>query len=312
MWYRFQCVVCLVAVSWLVLATERPVAAQSFVTDVVARGLQKPTGIHVDFYGNLYYTEVPTPGVGGGANRVVRLNANRKKSVVVSAGDPNPRNITSDLFGNVYWTCTTANVIVRRTQFGAGATSVVLTGLKSPVGIDVPLIFPNTIYFTQVPTPGLPGPSGGKNDVSVAIKLFSSYLQLQLSKGEPEPVDVAVGLDGTVYWTCRTAGVILMRNNLGEISLVESGLESPVGLDIDLLGRLYWTEIPTPGVSGANGGRNKVVRYNPGTDQTVIIHSGDPEPFDVTVTPTGEEIYWTCRTAGVILRAQRAPTNSED
>ncbi len=135
----------------------------------------------VDFDGNLYYTEVPTPGVGGGANRVVRLNANRKKSVVVSACDPNPCNLTSDLFGNVYWTCTSANVIVRRTQFGAGATSVLLRGLKSPFGIDVPLILPNVIYFTEVPTPGLPGSSEGKNNVSVAIKLFSSYLQFQLS-----------------------------------------------------------------------------------------------------------------------------------
>ena len=107
--------------------------------------------------------------------------SNRKKSVVVSACDPNPCNLTSDLFGNVYWTCTSANVIVRRTQFGAGTTSVLLRGLKSPFGIDVPLILPNVIYFTEVPTPGLPGSSEGKNNVSVAIKLFSSYLQFQLS-----------------------------------------------------------------------------------------------------------------------------------
>jgi hypothetical protein len=266
--------------------------------------LQKPSGISLDVYGNLYYSEIPTPGTASGENRVVRLNANRKKSFVVSAGDPNPENISTDLYGNVYWTCESAGVIVRRTQFGTGTQSVLLRNLKSPVGIDVPLFAPGIIFFTQVPTPGVPGTDGGSNDVNVAIQFLRSYFSFPLNMGEPEPVDIAVGLDGTVYWTCRTAGVILMRNTSGEVSLVESGLDSPMGLDIDLYGRLYWTEVPTPGVSGANGGRNRVVRYTPGTDKTVVINSGDPEPYDVTVSPFGDEVFWTCRSAGVILRAR--------
>ena len=286
------------------IATSDPVDAQTFKTDLVISGLQKPSGINLDVYGNLYYSEIPTPGIGGGENRVVRLNQNRKKSVIVSSGDPNPTNISTDLYGNVYWTCTSANVIVRRTQFGTGTQSVLLRNLKAPVGIDVPLLLPGFIFFTQVPTPGVPGSASGSNNVSVAIQFLKSFITLPLNMGEPEPVDIAVGLDGTVYWTCRTAGVILMRNCNGEISVVESGLEKPMGLDIDLYGRLYWTEVPTPGVSGANGGRNRVVRYTPSTDKTVVINAGDPEPYDVTVSPFGDEVYWTCRSAGVILRAR--------
>ena len=288
----------------LPLSASNTAVAQSFKTDLVISGLQKPSGINLDVYGNLYYSEIPTPGIGGGANRVVRLNANRKKSVVVSAGDPNPENISTDLYGNVYWTCKSAGVIVRRTQFGTGTQSVLLRNLKSPVGIDVPLFAPGFIFFTQVPTPGVPGTAGGGNNVNVAIQFLKSYFSFPLNMGEPEPVDIAVGLDGTVYWTCRTAGVILMRNTSGEVSVVESGLDSPMGLDIDLYGRLYWTEVPTPGVSGANGGRNRVVRYTPSIDETVVINTGDPEPYDVTVSLFGDEVFWTCRSAGVILRAR--------
>lgn len=296
--------IALLCFSCLPFATSNIAQAQSSKTDLVISGLQKPSGINLDIYGNLYYSEIPTPGSGGGENRVVRLNPNRKRSVVVSTGDPNPENISTDLFGNVYWTCESAGVIVRRTQFGTGTQSVLLRNLKSPVGIDVPLLTPGFIFFTQVPTPGVPGTDGGSNDVNVAIQFRRSYFSFPLNKGEPEPVDIAVGLDGTVYWTCRTAGVILMRSVSGEVSVVESDLESPMGLDIDLYGRLYWTEVPTPGVSGANGGRNRVVRYTPRTDKTVVINSGDPEPYDVTVSPFGDEVYWTCRSAGVILRAR--------
>ncbi len=301
---RIQSFIALLCFSCLPLSASNTAVAQSFKTDLVISGVQKPSGINLDVYGNLYYSEIPTPGTGGGANRVVRLNANRKKSVVVSAGDPNPENISTDLYGNVYWTCESAGVIVRRTQFGTGTQSVLLRNLKSPVGIDVPLFAPGFIFFTQVPTPGVPGTAGGSNDVNVAIQFLRSYFSFPLNMGEPEPVDIAVGLDGTVYWTCRTAGVILMRNTSGEVSVVESGLDSPMGLDIDLYGRLYWTEVPTPGVSGANGGRNRVVRYTPSTDETVVINSGDPEPYDVTVSLFGDEVFWTCRSAGVILRAR--------
>lgn len=304
MFRRVQRFIALLGIGCLPLVANNVAQAQTFKTELVIGGLQKPSGINRDVYGNLYYSEIPTPGTAGSANRVVRLSANRKKSVVVSAGDPNPENISTDLIGNVYWTCESAGVIVRRTQFGTGTQTVLLRNLKSPVGIDVPLFVPGFIFFTQVPTPGVPGSAGGSNDVNVAIQFLRSYFAFPLNAGEPEPVDIAVGLDGTVYWTCRTAGVILMRSTSGDVSLVESGLDSPMGLDIDLYGRLYWTEVPTPGISGANGGRNRVVRYSPSTDETVVINSGDPEPYDVTVSPFGDEIFWTCRSAGVILRAR--------
>ena len=84
-----------------------------------------------------------------------------------------------------------------------------------------------------------------------------------------------------------------------------TGLTSPVGIALNRSGRLlYWTEVPTPGVSGKNGGTNKVWQYNLKTGVKTLVNSGDPEPTDVTVGPNGD-IYWTCSSAGVIVEARK-------
>ena len=57
----------------------------------------------------------PAGGVEQFSAIVQSLKAKNKNVVVVSAGDPNPANISTDLYGNVYWTCESAGVIVRRT-----------------------------------------------------------------------------------------------------------------------------------------------------------------------------------------------------
>jgi hypothetical protein len=126
-----------------------------------------------------------------------------------------------------------------------------------------------------------------------------------LSQGEPEPADIAASGDGVLYWTCKTAGVILTRDEAGVISLLLSGLDNPVGIALDdQRDLLYWTEVPTPGMSGANGGRNKVWEYNLRTGLKTLVNSGDPEPTDIAVAANGR-IYWTCTSAGVIVEATR-------
>jgi hypothetical protein len=47
--------------------------------------------------------------------------------------------------------------------------------------------------------------------------------------GEPEPTDIAVGRKGDLYWTCKTAGVILERDAHGEVGVLIGGLNSPSG-----------------------------------------------------------------------------------
>ena len=84
-------------------------------------------------------------------------------------------------------------------------TRVVASGLTRPVGIA--LNGSGTIYFTLVPTPGVPGSRGGRNQVS-AYNLASGERSV-VEFGDPEPTDVAVARNGKLYWTCTSAGVIV-------------------------------------------------------------------------------------------------------
>ncbi|MBM3773246.1 MAG: hypothetical protein FJW27_18550 [Acidimicrobiia bacterium] len=241
----------------------------------------------------LYFTEVPTPGVAGGVNGVSSLDLDSGEVTVLHRGEPEPLNIAVSRDDEVYWTCRSAGVILKMTE--DGDTVPVLTGLNKPTGISIGRR--GTIYFTEVPMPGV---AGGAN----AVKASDGTITKVVSSGEPDPVDVVVGRDGTLYWTCRAAGVILQRKD-GKISLLLEGLDHPTGIALDRQGHnLYFTEVPTPGVAGADGGRNKFSVLNLRRGRVRVINEGDPEPTDVAVAPNGR-VYWTCTIAGVIVEARR-------
>ena len=125
-----------------------------------------------------------------------------------------------------------------------------------------------------------------------------------LTRGEPEPTDITVAADGTAYWTCKSAGVILRKSPAGVVSLLLSGLDNPVGIALDHKGKnLFWTEVPTPGMSGSQGGRNSVQALELDSMQRSTVDVGDPEPTDITVARNGN-LYWTCSSAGVIVEAE--------
>ena len=87
--------------------------------------------------------------------------------------------------------------------------------------------------------------------------------------------------------------------------LFRDKLDHPSGIAIDHKGEtLYFTEVPTPGVSGDEGGRNRVRAINLRTGTLRTIHAGDPEPANVAVARNGD-LYWTCTSAGVIVEARR-------
>jgi streptogramin lyase len=265
--------------------------ADEYQLQIVARGLQRPVGIAVAGSETVYFTQVPQPGVAGGANGVFALDLETRQVTTLHQGEPEPTNIALDREDNVYWTCKSAGVILRATE---GQTSLVLEGLQQPSGISVGKR--GEVYFTEIPMPGVPG---GANAVSV----FDGSRKTILHMGEPEPTDIVVSRDGTLYWTCKTAGVIL-RQSQGVTDVLLAGLDNPVGIALDHKGReLYFTEVPTPGIAGAAGGRNSVKRLTLETMQVSVINQGDPEPTDVAVARNGR-VYWTCTVAGVIVEAR--------
>ncbi len=272
------------------------VTAGEFKTRVVASGLDHPTGI-VAGGDELYFTEVPHPGTPNAGNGVKRLDLCDWSIDTINSGEPEPVNITLDRHGQIYWTCKSAGVIL--TQDDDGATMPVLGGLSKPSGIAIDRW--GRIFFTLIPTPGVPGTMGGSNNVSVLTRDGVSVVNM----GEPEPSDIAVSRKGDLYWTCKTAGVILERDTHGAVSVLLNGLNKPVGIALNRQGdRLYWTEVPTPGVNGANGGQNKVWELNLRTMKKTLVNAGDPEPTDITVDRDGT-LYWTCTSAGVIVEARR-------
>ena len=88
---------------------------------------------------------------------------------------------------------------------------VVARGLHRPTGLVVRDA--RTLFFTEVPTPGVNGPNGGSNSVS-RLDLREERIT-PLHMGEPEPVNIALDRDGTLYWTCKSAGVILEQARHG-------------------------------------------------------------------------------------------------
>lgn len=181
-----------------------------------------------------------------------------------------------------------------------GVTTPALINLAKPSGVAVDK--KGNIYYTLLPTPGVPSTSGGTNSVAV----FNGTTSTVLSAGEPEPTDIVVNKKGELYWTCKSAGVILEQTGTGSPTLLLSGLNKPTGIALNKKGDLlYWTEVPTPGVSGSNGGQNKVWELNLRTKVRTLVNAGDPEPTDVTVSDDGD-VYWTCGSAGVIVEAKRA------
>ena len=250
-----------------------------FQTRVIATGLVRPTGIIAGPDEEIYFTEVPHPGMPNAGNAVKVLDLEDHTITTIHEGEPEPTNLALDRWGNLYWTCKSAGVILERDEED-GQTAPLLTGLQKPSGIAVDRW--GNIFYTLLPTPGVPGTAGGSNSVVV----FDGHANHVLHMGEPEPQDIAVSRNGDLYWTCKSAGVILEQDEDGNTSVLLQGLNKPVGIALNRKGdRLYWTEVPTPGVSGANGGQNRVWELNLRTLKKTLVHFGDPEP---TVDRGGE------------------------
>jgi hypothetical protein len=276
-------------------------AHAQYQTRVVFRGLDHPAGIVASGRGRstkLYITQLPTPGVkgvDGGRNTVDVIAGGQLFNLAF--GEPEPTNLALAPSGDLYWTCHSAGVILKRDSV-SGPISLALGGQVKPSGVAVGA--DGTVYFTQVPTPGIPGSQGGSNSVNALSGGVASLLHM----GEPEPVDIAVHrASNTLYWTCRTAGVILKRDSAGNISKFLGGLNKPTGIAVNQrTGDVLFTEVPTPGLPGSLGGGNFVWSADPVTGAREVVDFGDPEPQDITVAEDGA-IYWTCRSAGVIVRA---------
>ncbi|MBL1216069.1 MAG: hypothetical protein D8M59_01075 [Planctomycetes bacterium] len=269
--------------------------ATDFVTTKVASGLEAPMGItNAGMYPYVCVTEVPTPGINGdngGRNRVIAINLADGGITELNAGEPYPVNLAR-ASQHLFWTCKSAGVILHRLP--DGTVEHLLDNLNAPSGIFTD---GDMLYFTEVPFPGEKNPAN-------RVLSFDGTTMTELVAGEPAPTDITMGSDGSLYWTCKTAGVIVRYDTAGHLTTVLEDLNSPTGIASDEMGHIYFTEVPTPGVNGDEGGFNKIWRYTIDSGMLDLVNEGDPEPTDVTVSPTGSFIAWTCTSAGVIKVAR--------
>lgn len=102
------------------------------------------------------------------------------------------------------------------------------------------------------------------------------------------------------------AGLLSLSARAAEFKtrVVASGLTRPSGIVAGACDELCFSEVPNPGVSGPNGGQNRVWELNLRTMKKTLVDFGDPEPTDITVARDGA-LYWTCSSAGVIVEATR-------
>jgi hypothetical protein len=112
---------------------------------------------------------------------------------------------------------------------------VVASGLQHPTGIVA--LGDNILFFSQVPTPGVPGTMGGSNSVDALFVPTGETLNIET--GNPQPENLALDRRGRLYWTCKSAGVILMTDYRHGIIPLLTGLDHPNGIALDRWNNVY-------------------------------------------------------------------------
>jgi len=141
----------------------------------------------------------------------------------------------------------------------------------------------------------------GRDSVAILVR-GSSLVQIP-DPGGPPKTSVTAAVTGDLYYTSMRDGVIYHIGPDGRGNVVVAGLDKPQGIalgpDEDTL---YFTEIPTPGIAGEDGGRNTVNALDLSTLERSVIHRGDPQPTGIAVASNGT-VYWTSTSRGLVLAA---------
>ena len=74
--------------------------------------------------------------------------------------------------------------------------------------------------------------------------------------------------------------------------VVARGLLRPTGIDVREHSAFFFTAGPTPGISGAKGGKNSIKRLNLRRGRMSEPHSGEPESVNISVGPEASLSAW--------------------
>ncbi len=266
----------------------------------VAEGMGRPSSLVAVGPSSVVLSGALAPG--GSRYAVVRLDLATGTLRLLDSGGASPGTVAVDRNGAVYWTSPSQRAIFKLSRADAPAQRV-LTGVDHPTGVAVD--GSGRLYYAEVPDPGTDAAAN-------TIWMFDGERRSLLATGQETPVDLAAGAAGDLYWSARSAGQILHRSTDGSISVLVAGLESPSGLALDEAGRrLYFTERPTPGLAGADGGRNTLSVIDLSTGERTVLRRGDLDPVDVAVAADGSLLVAE-GSAGSVLNVVRHGKKSHE
>ncbi len=191
-----------------------------YATRVVASGLTRPGDLAVDAKGRITVLEQATQGraasvsridLGTGVLTLVQTGPDTPAALSVGPGGavkPAARATAVAPNGDTFWTSPDEGLIYQQRASG-GPPRVLASGLESPRGIAID---PEgrSLFYTEVPTPGVAGAAGGSNRVSVLdLRTLSRTV---IDSGDPEPAGIAVAPDGSIFFTSASRGAIVQAS----------------------------------------------------------------------------------------------------
>ncbi|MBK9798093.1 MAG: PKD domain-containing protein [Holophagaceae bacterium] len=267
----------------------QPGAAASFTYNEVATGLSSPKGIALGGASTLIVSQQPAAPQDAS---IARINLSTGGLTLQGAGPAVHSGFAANHSGRLYWVDASSGALM--TQASSDHSPAVLHAGGMLPATTLAVDAADKVYIAG----SAPSPAG-----MAAVLVLGGGLASIPDSGGPEKTALAAGVSGDLYWTSSRDGLIYHRTPDGQGSVVLSGLSAPQGLSLDAAENiLYFTEVPTPGTSGAAGGRNTVNALDLATGTRTVIHRGDPQPTGVVVAPNGN-VYWTSTSRGVVMVA---------
>ena len=274
-------------------ATDPPATAAPFTFTQVASGLARPTGLTLGGANTLLVSQESTNPQDASIARVdLRTGAMR-----VQGADPAVHSgIAANHAGRLYWVDANRGALMTQGATDSASSILHAGGMLPATALAVDSA--GRVYLAGTTS------SGG----TAAVIVRGGAISAIPDPAGPEKTTLVAAASGDLYWTSSAAGLIYHRAPDGSGSVLVSGLQAPRGLALDAAENLlYFTEVPTPGVAGASGGKNSVNALDLTSMNRTVIHSGDPQPSAVAVAPNGN-VYWTSTSRGVIMAA--VPTSA--
>jgi len=253
----------------------QPGAAASFTYSEVAVGLSSPKGITLGGANTLIVSQQPAAPQDAS---IARINLGTGGLTLQGAGPAVHSGFAANHAGRLYWVDASSGALM--TQASSEHSPAVLHAGGMLPATTLAVDAADKVYIAG----SAPSPAG-----VAAVLVLGGGLASMPDPGGPEKTALAAGVAGDLYWTSSRDGLIYHRTPGGQGSVVLSGLNAPQGLSLDGAENiLYFTEVPTPGISGAAGGRNTVNALDLATGARTVIHRGDPQPTGVVVAPNGK------------------------